>query len=335
MNRVKKILNRQPVDKIPVQVNYTNKMGSLLSEYWNIPFEELDKIFNNHFFRVNLTYEKRIDKDKKIDYDWWGAGFDMNEEGYLVCDYPLKGVDNADNFKWPDPEAPGLMENAKKAIEKERNVLNRFIAPNFGFALFERAWSLCGLQEFMMDMYTAPELAETILEKITEINIVLAKRFVGLGVDGGYFGDDLGAQKSMLFSPDKWKEIFKPRMKRMFSCFTDAGLPVIMHSDGDIKPIIPDLIEIGLSCLNPIQPEILDHKWLKKEYGKDLSFYGGVSTQDVLPHGTKAEVIEAGKNCLKDLASDGTGLLYGPSHRIISDIPMENIDAFLETYNNL
>jgi uroporphyrinogen decarboxylase len=116
----------------------------------------------------------------------------------------------------------------------------------------------------------------------------------------------------------------------MFAVFRDAGLPVIMHSDGDIIEILPDLIEIGLSALNPCQPEVLDHKRLKREYGKDLAFYGGVSTQEVLPRGTPGEVRAAVESCVRTLGSDGTGLLLGPSHRMMSDIPMSNVDALLE-----
>jgi len=146
--------------------------------------------------------------------------------------------------------------------------------------------------------------------------VALARKYVALGVDGGYFGDDLGAQVGTLFSPDLFHDVFKPRFKKTFPVFTDAGLPVIMHSDGDIKAIIPDLIDIGLSCLNPCQPEVLDHKWLKTEYGKDLCFYGGVSTQQVMPYGT--------------LGGDGTGLLFGASHRVMGDIPDANLKSYLD-----
>ena len=111
-------------------------------------------------------------------------------------------------------------------------------------------------------------------------------------MDGGYFGDDYGAQKGLLFAPRTWRRSFiKPRLARLFAPFREAGLPLIlMHSDGQIQQILPDLVEIGLTALNPVQPEVLDHIWLRENFGGKLAFYGGISTQTVLPHGTPDEV---------------------------------------------
>jgi uroporphyrinogen decarboxylase len=114
--------------------------------------------------------------------------------------------------------------------------------------------------------------------------------------------------------------------------FIDAGLPVILHSDGDIRAILPDLAEIGLTALNPVQPEVLEHAWLQREYGAKLSFYGGISTQGVMPNGTEDEVRAATIACARELAPEGTGLLMGPSHRMQSDIPARNVEAMLNAF---
>lgn len=111
---------------------------------------------------------------------------------------------------------------------------------------------------------------------------------------------------------------------------SQAGLPVILHSDGAIWPILSELVDIGLTCLNPVQPEVLAHQRLYREFGKQLSFYGGISTQEVLPKVSPAEVRAATLACIRDLAPDGTGLILGPSHRMQSDIPSENVAAMLE-----
>ncbi len=118
----------------------------------------------------------------------------------------------------------------------------------------------------------------------------------------------------------------------MFAVFRAAGLPVILHSDGDIGAILPDLVDIGLTVLNPVQPEVLEHARLYREYGRHLAFYGGISTQSVLPSASPAEVREATRTCVRDLAPDGTGLVLGPSHRMQSDIPPENVTAMLEAF---
>ena len=121
----------------------------------------------------------------------------------------------------------------------------------------------------------------------------------------------------------------------MFSVFTDAGLPVILHSDGDIKAILPDLIEIGVTTLNPVQPEVLEHEWLAREYGERLSFYGGISTQSVMITGDAGAVRDATLGVARTLAPAGTGLILGPSHRMQSDIPMESVDAMLAAFREL
>ena len=278
-----------------------------------------------------------------------------------------------------------------------------FVAPNFGFALFERAWSLRGFDQLLMDLVDQPAWVEELFDRITNIQVTLAKRFIALGssrrkgvlpkrvaqtsksavsqvskpaqrecsaiprsadmdvgdtagletcatvgqhaltsaatesksrcgVDGGYFGDDYGAQRGLLFSPRLWRQLIKPRLAKMFAVFRDTGLPVILHSDGDIWPILANLVDIGLTCLNPVQPEVLDHRRLYREFGQHLSFYGGISTQEVLPKLSPAGVQAATRACLQALAPDGTGLILGPSHRMQSDIPAENVAAMLSAF---
>jgi uroporphyrinogen decarboxylase len=133
-------------------------------------------------------------------------------------------------------------------------------------------------------------------------------------------------------SPASWRQLFKPRLERLFAPFREKGLPVILHSDGQIQKILPDLLEIGLTALNPVQPEVLEHTWLRENFGGKLAFYGGVSTQTVLPGGSPQQVREAVRACRKQLALHGTGLLLAPSHRMMTDIPLENVQALLEAF---
>jgi uroporphyrinogen decarboxylase len=326
--RMRRALQHQPVDRIPTQINYTTEMGARLARHLGVSPSELPQRLGNHLLRVDLTYPKRLSKDGKASYDWWGVGWDTETEGYWPADTPLADSTDLDRFSWPDPAADGLLDGAEQAIANDGGV--HFVAPNFGFALFERAWSLRGFENLLMDLLLDEGFVVDLLDRITEIQVGLARRFLVLGVDGGYFGDDYGAQKGLIFSPKLWRKLFKPRLARLFAVFREAGLPVILHSDGDIAPLLPDLIEIGLTVLNPVQPEVLDLAWLKTTFGDQLAFYGGVSTQTVLPEGSPAQVKEAVAAAVHILAADGTGLLLAPSHRMMSDIPMENVDAFLE-----
>lgn len=323
--RLRRAVQYQPVDRLPTQINYTADMGARLAQHFGVTPGELPALLDNHLLRVDLSYTARLSPDGRLRYDWWGAGHDPQEEGYFVAFSPLRENPDLDAFAWPDPHAPGLLDDAARTIAQHGAQI--FIVPNFGFALFERAWTLRGLDTLLMEMSTDPGYTAALLDRITEIQLVLIERFLALGVDGAYFGDDYGAQKNLLFSPRMWRQLIQPRLARLFAPFRERGLPVLMHSDGQIQQILPDLVDIGLTVLNPVQPEVLDHGWLHRTFDRRLAFYGGISTQTVLPHGTPDEVRAAVAQCVRDLAPDGTGLVIAPSHRMMTDIPMENVEA--------
>ncbi len=330
--RLRRALLRQSIDRLPTQINYTANMGQKMAAHFNVPLAGLLERLGNHLVRVDLTYPTRFSDDGRLRYDWWGAGHDTGEEGYYIPGNPLAQSTNLDAFAWPDPNEPHLLDDARRTLENHGG--DSFIAPNFGFALFERAWSLRGFEQIFLDLGRDQNFVAALLDRIVDIQLVLIKRFIDLGVDGGYFGDDYGAQKNLLFSPTMWRKLIKPRLARLFAPFCERGLPIILHSDGQIQKILPDLVEIGLATLNPVQPEVLDQAWLYEQFHGQLSFYGGISTQTILPHGTPAEVKAAIAKCRHDLAPAGTGLLIGPSHRMMTDIPLANVEAMLEAFQN-
>lgn len=325
--RMQRALRHQPVDRIPTQVNYTQAMGQRMAARLGVTPDQLPQRLDNHFLRVDIAYERRHSKDGQIAFDWWGVGFDTGQEGYYVAVHPMADTKDLDAFPWPDPYAPDLLDRAARIVEQDSG--EHFVAPNFGFALFERAWTLRGFETFLLDMAGDPGFSVELLDRITEIQLVLIQRFLVLGVDGGYFGDDYGAQSSLLLSPRMWRTLIKPRLARMFAPFREAGLPVILHSDGQIAALLPDLVEIGLTAINPVQPEVIDHVWLRRTFDNRLAYYGGISTQTILPQGSPQEVKRAVADCLTVLAPNDTGLVLGPSHRLMTDVPLENVEALL------
>ena len=331
--RLRRALAREPVDRLPTQISYTGAVGAALARHFGVPLADVPARLGNHLRRVDLSYPKRRSADGRTVYDWWGAGWDTKQEGYFLNEAPLAESNDLDAFAWPDTSAADLLAEAARTLTADNG--EHFVVPNFGFCLFERAWSLRGFDTLLMDIALDPDWVGEMLDRITDVQVALARRFVALGVDGGYFGDDYGAQKGLLISPASWRRLVKPRLARQFAAFREAGLPVIMHTDGDIAAILPDLVEIGLTCLNPVQPEVLDHAWLKRTFGGSLAFYGGVSTQTVLPYGTPDEVRAAARECIRTLAGDGTGLLLAPSHRLASDVPMANVEALLDVFTEL
>jgi uroporphyrinogen decarboxylase len=331
--RMRRAVLHEPVDRLPTQIGYTKAMGEKLAAHFNVSLAELPTRLDNHMIRVDLSFPSHLSADGKTRYDWWGVGFDTQEEGYFPSCCPLAEANDLDRFPWPDPFDPHLLDEAARIITNDQG--EHFITPNLGFALFERAWVLRGFENFLTDIVADISFATDLLDRITEIQLTLIHRFITLGVDGGYFGDDYGAQKNLLFSPTTWRTLIKPRLARLFAPFREAGLPILMHSDGQIAKILPDLVEIGLTTLNPVQPEVIDHAWLHDTFAGRLSFYGGVSTQTVLPAGTPDEVKKAVLKAISILAPDRTGMVVSPSHRMMVDIPVGNVEAFLEAMEGI
>lgn len=325
--RVRRAIRHEAVDRLPTQINYTGRQAVQMAAHFGVAVAALPARLDNHLRRLDLTYPERFNDDRSVKFDWWGAGFDTGEEGYFVRVSPLQERRDLDAYLWPDPHAPGLLDDAARVVAADGG--QHFLMPNFGWSLFERAWSLRGMVEFFMDMAGQPAYAAALLDRIADIQVTLIERFIALGIDGGYFGDDYGGQANMLISPTMWRTLIKPRLARLFAPFKAAGLPVLMHSDGHIEPILPDLVEIGLDVYNPVQPEVCDFPWLRRTFGSRLAYYGGVSTQTTLPFGAPDAVSAAIAKAVRELAPDHTGLILAPSHRMMSDIPMGNVEALL------
>ena len=320
------------VDRLPTQINYTAAMGQALAAHYRVSGQGTAGVP-----RQSPGAGRRDSRPALQPLTGWCAttggapGTTRSKKATSSATTRWPTDKDLDAYPWPDPHAPGLLDDARADhCGAGRRVLHR--RPTSASRLFERAWSLRGFEQFLMDMAQDPGYAAALLDRITEIQLALIERFLALGVDGGYFGDDYGAQKGLLFSPATWRKLIKPRLARLFAPFRAAGLPVIMHSDGQIQPILPDLVEIGLTVLNPVQPEVLNHRTLRREFGDKLAFYGGISTQTVLPHGTPAEVRRAWPTPLQTWRPQGTGLLLAPSHRMMADIPLANVDAMLAAF---
>lgn len=196
--------------------------------------------------------------------------------------------------------------------------------------LFEKAWRIRGLENLMVDFLVRPAVAERLLDEVVCRTAHIARRYAALGADIVCLGDDVGAEQAMMIAPRTWRQWLKPRLAGVIAAVKEANRDALVfyHSDGKIEPIIPDLIEIGVDILNPVQPETMDVAGLKREYGELLSFWGGIGVQTTMPFGTPAEVRQAVRSLI-DVAGP-CGLLVAPAHVIEPDVPWDNIAAFLE-----
>lgn len=257
-----------------------------------------------------------------------------DDEDYHKKTYPLDGPDctiaDVEAYPLPDLAEDYRYEGIGAAI---RALHDRGLAAvlSWEMTIFEKAWRIRGMEALMMDFAEHPALVERLMDRIAERTGYLARRYAGLGVDVIQFGDDIASQQGMMMSLRHWRKYIKPRMAAIIAGVKAANPDTLAfyHSDGNISAVIPELIEIGVDVLNPIQPECLDAATLKRRYGDRLSFWGGIGVQTVMPFGTPDDVRAEVKRLI-DVAGQGGGLVVAPAHLIERDIPWENVMAFVE-----
>lgn len=216
----------------------------------------------------------------------------------------------------------------RNGADKEND--DRFIMYGFGFSMFERAWSIMGMENVLCSMITVPEATEKFFEKIGDYFCRLVDIALEYDFDGIY---DWGQQHGLIMGLEHWRHYIKPQMARLYKKVKDKGLFVFQHSCGDCHELFPDLIEIGLDCYQTFQPEVYDVREMKKLYGDRLAFWGGISTQQCLPYATPEQVKEEIVKLYHQL-HEGGGYILAPTHALAFDVPPENILAMIEVFNN-
>lgn len=237
-------------------------------------------------------------------------------------------IDEVQETVLPDLDDLGRFNHAENIVKSLKE--DRLIFGQVGHCLWTRAWKLRGMMTFMKDLHTNPKMASVILDRLNKYYIDMADRFLDLGAEGLCFSEDWGNNKSLFISPEMWRKFFKPLYKRLFDRAKRRGAFVLFHSDGNITPIVKDLVEIGIDILNPVQPECMDQVEIKRAYGDRITIDTGISVQKTLPFGTVKEVKEETKRAFKLLAPGG-GFVYGTSHSAMYDVPKENIIALFDT----
>lgn len=246
---------------------------------------------------------------------------------------PLRHItrlDELEEFPFPTFEEPWRRAYASQRIA-QHHARDLAVGGAMAVTIFEVAWQLRGMEELFLDFVLRPELAAYLLDRITEIRISMARFFAAQDVDVLILGDDVSMQTGMLMSPATWRTWFKPRLARIIqeALAVKPGLPIFYHSDGNPWEIIPELIEIGVTILNPVQPECIDPIAVKRAYGDRLALWGTIGTQTTMPFGTPDEVRREVKRRIETVGYNG-GLVLGPTHSLEPDVPWENIVALYE-----
>ena len=200
-------------------------------------------------------------------------------------------------------------------------------------SLFELAWHLTGMEKYMIGMMMEEPWVEALNARVEQWTTGLALQLVDTGVEALWFGEDLGSQTSMLISPEQWREIFKPRHRRMIEQVKEKNpeVMIIMHSDGAVAPLIEDFIEMGIEIYNPVQPNVpgSDPQELVDKYGGRIHFFGGIDQQDLLPGGNREAIAEEIRRRAAIMGRDG-GYLMAPAHILQADVSPETVEWMIE-----
>jgi uroporphyrinogen decarboxylase len=318
-------LNFQEVPYVPWSWGPTVQCQKNLQEY--LGMDDLDGFLQPHILRVGSPYGRGESIDENHTRDIYGVVWDRTVDKDIgsPVDWPIKTPADLDNYQWPDPSNPKWYEHIPGVMAEHPDKL---IVYPVGFSLYERAWTMRGMTELLMDMIERPAFVEGFLDAIVEHNLVQVEKALELDVDAVYFGDDYGMQNGLIMGGENWRRFIKPRLAKMYGAVRDAGKFVFQHSCGKVTELFDDFVEIGLNCFNPFQPEVMDVFALMKQYHGRLAFHGGMSVQNILPFGSVDDVRAETKRLIE--AGQHGGYIFSPSHSVPGDVPPENLVAMME-----
>jgi len=345
--RVLNALQRRPADRVP-RLLYEEAIG------YTPPIEQLLRtkcapLSPREFFGMDITRVTFAPTDlpRTRFADWLGASAaealgrgEVDEWGvrrragdfhhFVQFESPLRGAldrRRLEDYPWPDLD----QAHRFRAVPERVAALHAegLAVAAYAGSVFERAWSLRGFEDLMMDFLEAPDLAHGFLDRTAGYQQYAASQFARAGADIIITGDDVAGQQGLLLHRETWRAFLKPRLAATVQAVKRANPAafVFYHSDGNVAPLVPELIEIGIDILNPIQPECMDPAALKREFGDRLAFWGSVSVQRTLPFGTPEDVRAEVRARIRDLGNGG-GFILSPAHVLGPEVPWANIVAF-------
>jgi len=301
---VKAAIQHRECGRIPYSIDFTPEASSLLQKAVGC-----------------ANVEGWIDNDiQSVDVPWWN--------------WHNLGPD------WAGPSTPlsrptvigcGSYDGIEDRLKAARDASDKYFLVRIYGSHFEKAYFSRGIENLLCDMAADLAFARKLHNTIIEKNLVMLENFLHIpGIDGVLLGSDWGAQRGLLMSPDIWEDIIRPGEQREYELVHSYGKDVWVHSCGCINAIIPQLVDMGLDVLNPVQPECMDIAELKRLYGDKLAFWGGISTQKTMPFGTPDEVRAEARE-VRRLMSKGGGYIFSPAQAIQEDVPVQNVIALIET----
>jgi uroporphyrinogen decarboxylase len=267
---------------VPWSFRFTHEAEDSLAAHFKMAGAELEDRLDNHLLELGsaIGFFEEIGNDRVRDV--FGVVWDRSQDKDIgIVDGVVLPEPTLDGFEFPDPRDPRFFADIPGQIDR---FPDRFRLFTLGFSLFERAWTLRGMENLLMDFIEEPDFVHELLTRIADYNIAQVTEALKYDIDGVYYGDDWGQQKGLIMGIEKWREFILPQLKRMYGVVRSAGKYQFIHSCGDVDELFEELISTGLNCFNPFQPEVMDTGALMNQYSGRLSFWGGLSTQSTLPY---------------------------------------------------
>ncbi len=259
----------------------------------------------------------------------YGIVYEKTEEEHVVAmEGPIATLDDLRNYEPPDPHAPYRFDSLKRLVSRHKGKLAIGVHLNDVFSIPR---NLMGFQNLLMALAADPELVKGLVEMSVELNIEFAKECARLGADFVFTGDDYSSAEGPLMSPQTFRELMYPGLKRVFAGFKEQGLLTVKHSDGNILPLLDMIVDAEPHCLDPIDPNGgLDIAKIKQEYGDRFALKGNIDCAHLLTFGSMEEVVEQTKEVI-GIAAPGGGFILSSSNSIHSKVKPENYLAMWNT----
>jgi uroporphyrinogen decarboxylase len=332
--RVHAALYRTPTDRIPIFMWFHPGTAFRLASALQIDPSQVDSVMGNDIKQTwvgnNYAMEGIVhEHDGDTHTDDWGITWVKEGPFNQVLHSPLAGKTDDDlrAYRFPHEKIDVLLENMKRLLPAAGDC---FLGCDVSPCQFELLCRIRGMEETILDLASRPDLAGLLLEKAAAFEIELAARACdAFPLDWLWTGDDVAGQESMIMSPKTWRSMIRPHLEQIVGVGQSRGLPVAHHCCGALRPIIPDLIAMGITILNPVQCTCpgMDAAGLKRDFGADLTFMGGVDTQELLPKATADEVYDETRRLIDIMTADGGGYILSASHTVPPETPLENIFA--------
>ena len=329
--RVVCALEHRDSDVTPWSIDLTIEERNKLIHYTGNP--EIEKTFGSHITAMSFGSMEPVEGRPDYYIDHFGVVWNrtVDKDIGIVDSYLLREPDISAIHALMPAFDRAESERCMAALMEQPKTLFRIA--NLGFSLFERAWTLRGMEHLLMDMVENEDFVDALFSEITQWNMKSIEFALEYDIDGMLFGDDWGMQRGTIMGPRFWRRFLKPHLARMYGRVRQAGKFVMQHSCGDISELYPDLVEIGLNAHQTFQPEIYDIDEIKRRYQGKLAFWGGISTQRLLPFASADEVRRETARIISVMGKGG-GFIAAPTHAIPPDVPVENVLAMVDVFKS-